>query len=44
MVQLMSKFTKTCAMHRTLRNFQDSLRVGLMQHEEYTARERLLMS
>ena len=27
-----------------LRNFEDNSRVGLMQHEEYTARERLLMS
>ena len=26
------------------RNFEDNLRVGLMRHKEYTARERLLMS
>ena len=29
---------------RALRNFACSSRVGLVQHEEYTAREQLLMS
>ena len=31
-------------MRRALRNFEDNSSVGLMQHEEYTAREWSLMS
>ena len=30
--------------HHAFRNFEDNLRVGLVRHEEYTARERLLMN
>ena len=36
-------YKQTCVMHRALRNFENYLHVGLMRHEEYTARERLLM-
>ena len=34
----------TSVTRRASRNFARNSRVGLVQHEEYTARERLLMS
>ena len=37
-------YKKTHVMRRALRNFEDNSYVGLVQHKEYTARERLLMS
>ena len=37
-------YKQTHVMHRALRNFACNSRVGLTQHKEYTARERLLMS
>ena len=33
----------TCVMRRASKNFACNLRVGLVQHEEYIAREQLLM-
>ena len=33
-----------CVTRRASRNFACNLHVGLVQHKEYTARERLLMS
>ena len=35
---------QTRVTHRALRKFEDNSCIGLMRHEEYTARERLLMS
>ena len=32
-------YKQTRVTRRTLRNFEDNLRVGLVRHEEYTARE-----
>ena len=38
-------YKQTCLMRRASRKFEDiDLRVGLVRHEEYTAREQLLMS
>ena len=37
-------YKQTCVMRRASRNFEDNSHVGLVRHEEYTARERLLMS
>ena len=40
-VQVYKKTQVTC---HALRNFEDNLRIGLMQHEKHTAHERLLTS
>ena len=37
-------YKQTRVTHRALRKFEDNSCIGLMRHEEYTARERLLMS
>ena len=37
-------YKKTRVVHRASRNFEDNLRVRLMQHEEHTTCEQLLMS
>ena len=37
-------YKQTHVTHRALRKFEDNSCIGLMRHEEYTARERLLMS
>ena len=37
-------YKQTCVMRRASRKFEDNSCVGLVQHEEYTAHERLLMS
>ena len=37
-------YKQTHVTHRASRNFEDNLCVGLVQHEEYTAHKRLLMS
>ena len=37
-------YKQTRVTRHALRNFEDNLCVGLVQHKEYTAQEQLLMS